>query len=500
MRLAKHFLLSVLLWLVPLYASATVNTSSNSALVLGTGSQTVFSFSFIGVAPTYISVVYTSASGTQTTLTQGSGTTQYQVMLNAPVQGAIWGQGGTITYNPSGTPIPVGSSLTIYRTLPLTQAVSLANQASYGQYSKSAEQMGDVLAMQVQQLNGTIGRAIIANIANSAAPLPLPPAAQAANQGLCFDGTGNNVIACTVPSSGIISSAMQPVVSAASLALGRTALGLGTAAQENIGAGLQDNGSGSLRANQTIVADASNTSVTSVFHATQRAASGPFTYTFPRANTLWNGFGFWVFPRNGTITLAINASDSFQGLSSGVSTSILTSSAAYVTTDAATSGTWYILYARQQQTLVRYAGELIPMGGTTCPSGTTASSGGTLSRTTNADLFAYYGTTWGAGDGSSTFGIPDTRGYFLRGFDAGSGVDSGRVFGVAQQDQLQDHTHLIGFQQGASSPGTSEVPKNYPSTGSYQTSSPNSGNHGTETRPKNQTITYCIQLQNVYAP
>lgn len=46
--------------------------------------------------------------------------------------------------------------------------------------------------------------------------------------------------------------------------------------------------------------------------------------------------------------------------------------------------------------------------------------GSTVSRTTYAALFAIVGTTWGIGDGSTTFGLPDFRGRFLRGQAHGS--------------------------------------------------------------------------------
>ncbi|MEX4016975.1 phage tail protein [Haemophilus influenzae] len=36
------------------------------------------------------------------------------------------------------------------------------------------------------------------------------------------------------------------------------------------------------------------------------------------------------------------------------------------------------------------------------------------------------GTTFGAGDGSSTFNLPDLRGEFVRGLDDGRNVDGGR--------------------------------------------------------------------------
>lgn len=49
------------------------------------------------------------------------------------------------------------------------------------------------------------------------------------------------------------------------------------------------------------------------------------------------------------------------------------------------------------------------------PSGFLECDGSAWSRTTYADLFSVLSTTWGVGDGSTTFNIPDLRGVFLRG-------------------------------------------------------------------------------------
>lgn len=68
-------------------------------------------------------------------------------------------------------------------------------------------------------------------------------------------------------------------------------------------------------------------------------------------------------------------------------------------------------------------------------------NGAAISRTTYADLFAVTGTTFGVGDGSTTFNIPDLRGYFARGWDDGRGIDVGRVFGSSQADQTASHAH-----------------------------------------------------------
>ena len=75
------------------------------------------------------------------------------------------------------------------------------------------------------------------------------------------------------------------------------------------------------------------------------------------------------------------------------------------------------------------------------PRGSLICDGRLLSRTYYADLFAKIGTTYGGGDGSTTFQLPDYRGEFLRGWDGGRGVDAGRVRGSFQEDQNKALTH-----------------------------------------------------------
>lgn len=83
------------------------------------------------------------------------------------------------------------------------------------------------------------------------------------------------------------------------------------------------------------------------------------------------------------------------------------------------------------------AGTTAYFGMSTAPTGWLKANGAVVSRATYAGLFAVIGTTYGAGDGSTTFALPDLRGEFPRGWDDGRGVDSGRAFGSAQADQMQ---------------------------------------------------------------
>jgi hypothetical protein len=90
------------------------------------------------------------------------------------------------------------------------------------------------------------------------------------------------------------------------------------------------------------------------------------------------------------------------------------------------------------------AGTVIYYAANSAPTGYLKANGATVSRSTYASLFSAIGTTFGAGDGSTTFGLPDLRGEFPRGWDDGRGVDSGRSFGSAQLDQMQQITGTAG--------------------------------------------------------
>jgi microcystin-dependent protein len=80
------------------------------------------------------------------------------------------------------------------------------------------------------------------------------------------------------------------------------------------------------------------------------------------------------------------------------------------------------------------AGCIVWFAAGTPPTGFLTCDGSAVSRTLYNLLFAAIGTTWGVGDGTATFNLPDLRGYFLRAWDDGAGVDPGRVFGTTQHD------------------------------------------------------------------
>jgi len=89
------------------------------------------------------------------------------------------------------------------------------------------------------------------------------------------------------------------------------------------------------------------------------------------------------------------------------------------------------------------------------PTGWLEANGSAISRTTYANLFSTIGVTYGAGNGTTTFNLPDLRGTFIRGFDNGRGSDPGRGFGTMQDGANAPHNHPLsdpGHAHSASSP------------------------------------------------
>lgn len=87
-------------------------------------------------------------------------------------------------------------------------------------------------------------------------------------------------------------------------------------------------------------------------------------------------------------------------------------------------------------------GTVIPFAAATAPSGWLNANGAAVSRTTYADLFALIGTTYGVGDGSTTFNLPDVKSRTVIGRDSGDATFTtvGNTGGL-RDATLVSHTH-----------------------------------------------------------
>lgn len=142
------------------------------------------------------------------------------------------------------------------------------------------------------------------------------------------------------------------------------------------------------------------------------------------------------------------------------------------------------------------------------PTGYLECNGAAVSRTTYAALFSVLSTTYGVGDGSTTFNLPDLRGEFIRGFDNTAGNDpdaasrtdrgdgtTGDNVGTKQATDTQDHSHYIpgvGSGGGVVSVNTSDTSWDSGSDIGRRTHDTLIENSG-ESRPRNVCMMFCIK-------
>ena len=178
-------------------------------------------------------------------------------------------------------------------------------------------------------------------------------------------------------------------------------------------------------------------------------------------------------------------------------------------------------------------GAVLPFAGTTAPNGWVVCDGGELSRTVYSELYAYIGVIYGNGNGSTTFNVPNLNDEFVRG---SSGT---RPVGTQETDEIRSHGHtgstnttgLHGHtgstnttgehshkvKEGDNMPIGSGLTSGDDFTGivTYQSDTTLAGNHshsislnsagnhshilninntgGSETRPRNVAMLYCIK-------
>lgn len=131
-------------------------------------------------------------------------------------------------------------------------------------------------------------------------------------------------------------------------------------------------------------------------------------------------------------------------------------------------------------------GMVVSFAGSTAPTGWLLCYGQNVSRTTYADLFAVISTTYGSGDGSTTFTLPDLRGRVVAGQDDMGGSSANRLTGLSggiDGDVLGgtggDESHALTEAQLASHDHSVDPPSTASGTESADHTHTVSGNTGT---------------------
>ena len=184
------------------------------------------------------------------------------------------------------------------------------------------------------------------------------------------------------------------------------------------------------------------------------------------------------------VNTANTANSTANTANSTANTANSTANSALSTANSATSTANTALSTAQA---LNPTGMVIWVAMSSAPTGFIKCNGAAVSRTTYSALFTAIGTTFGSGDGSTTFNVPDLRGEFIRGWDDSRGVDSGRSFGSFQADEFKSHTHSYNASRGSSDYGGSNPASGSPSSGTTGATG------GTETRPRNVALLACIK-------
>ena len=139
--------------------------------------------------------------------------------------------------------------------------------------------------------------------------------------------------------------------------------------------------------------------------------------------------------------------------------------------------------------------------------------GDKLNRTEYSDLFAVIGTSYGGGDGVTTYNLPDLRGQFVRGVDQGAGRDPdaatrtaslpggniGDNVGSAQENAFKNHNWVSECAHtsklGGSYSGDPIAIAGDPTNKANKKVPINGGS--TETRPKNIYVNWIIKAKDV---
>jgi hypothetical protein len=246
------------------------------------------------------------------------------------VSGAESDAGGTVTLLSGAT---VGDKIMIVRDVAIVQTTHIPPSGPLDIPAVNI-QFSKLIAI-AQQLSDEIDRSMRLSVTDPTVSMTLPLAAVRANQMLGFDSSGAPTPA--QPSNALVSAAMQPIVAAATLITAQGLLGI-------------SNGIVPLAVSTGI-------SVTSVFK--RIVATGPITLTLSRANTFFNGAGFWVDVTGGDVTLAINANDHFLDKSAGVALVLPSGTSGFISTDAAAAGLWVAsLGATSSTVLAQSSGDI----------------------------------------------------------------------------------------------------------------------------------------------
>lgn len=210
----------------------TISTTTNKVTGSGNGSATVFSFSpFTVFLKSDLLVVKVDASGVETTLVEGTGSTNYKVTLTTP---KVLPSTGSITYPAVGaTRLALGESIVIKRVVDLLQDIDLFNQGGY--FPDVLEGGLDRNVMIALQQQEAIDRSLKGPITDTVS-VEIPSETDRASKFLAFDVSGVPVASAGSAGGVSVSPFMATVLDDTTASAARTTLGVTQLSLQDFGA------------------------------------------------------------------------------------------------------------------------------------------------------------------------------------------------------------------------------------------------------------------------
>ena len=225
----------------------TLTTQNPKEIKSGNGSTTSFSFTFIINQASDLVVIKTTTAGVESTLTEGSGTSNYSVVVSS------YPGNGSITFPASGsTNLASGEKLTLKRVVDLDQDTDLVNQGAWR--PSQVEDAFDYSRMVDLQQQELMDRSIKFPVSDASLTIELPVAATRAGKYMTFDDSGN--VSTTAGASTDASTASTKADEAAASAVTAASEASATAPKYTFSTttSMADPGTGLLRYNNGTVA------------------------------------------------------------------------------------------------------------------------------------------------------------------------------------------------------------------------------------------------------
>ncbi len=198
----------------------TINSTSTSVTVQGTGLTTTYSYTFyMGGSSTYAQLTFIDSLSAETVIATGS----------FSITGVTVSTGGTFTYPLAGTPITAGEQLRLNRVLPYVQSAAVGNQGNF--YPSVVEGALDNLEMQIQQIAGASGTINAESLFGNPSTTAGAGRSIAIGSGLSFSGT-------TLVVSGVSGSGTVTQVNTGTGLSGGPITGVGTITLSTITTGM----------------------------------------------------------------------------------------------------------------------------------------------------------------------------------------------------------------------------------------------------------------------